>query len=99
MSNRRKLPPRPPDADELRFAGELRKGCPHCGSKVVVARFRGRWDYGLRCPETCPTHGDQRLAHQVASEAAARAGLAYRAVDACAGQVTGVVVARAGAGA
>ena len=63
-----------------------------------MARFRGRWDYGLRCPEECPTHGDQRLAHAVATAAAERAGLSYRAVDSCSGQVSGVVVARAGAG-
>lgn len=98
MSNRVKLRPRPPDPDEAAFRRELALGCPHCGSKVIVARFRGRWDYGLRCPEGCPTHGDQRLAHAIASAAAARAGLGYRAVDSCSGQVTGVVVARAGVG-
>ena len=98
MSNARKLRPRPPDEDEEAFRRELAAGCPHCGSKVIVAKFRGRWDFGLRCPGSCPTHRDQRLAHAVASAAAARAGLGYRAVDNSTGHVTGVVVARAGAG-
>jgi hypothetical protein len=99
VSNARRLKPRPPDEVEAAFAAELRKGCPHCGSKRVVSRFHdGLWDYGLRCGAACPTHADQVLAHRVAAEAASRAGLGYRAIDSCSGQVTGVVVARAGAG-
>lgn len=99
MSNARRLKPRPPDEVEAAFAAELRKGCPHCGSRKVSGRFHdGLWDYGLRCERDCPTHADQLLAHRVASQAAARAGLGYRAVDSCSGQVTGVVVARAGVG-
>jgi hypothetical protein len=95
LSNRVKLRPREPDESERAFAAELRKGCPHCGSRRVVGRFHdGLWDYGLRCAEGCPTLTDQVLAHRVASEAADRAGMGYRAVDSCSGQVTGVVVAR-----
>ena len=98
MSNGRRLKPREPDEAEAAFRDELRKvGCPHCGSKVVTARFRGRWDYGLRCQAGCPTLTDQLLAHRVASEAAARAGLSYRAVDSCTGELMGVVLARPGA--
>ena len=98
MSNARRLKPRPPDEDQAAFRRELALGCPHCGSRRVVARFHdGLWDFGLRCPEGCPTHADQALAHRVASEVADRAGLGYRAVDSCSGQVTGVVVARPGA--
>lgn len=100
MSNTRRVKPRPPDADEEAFRRELALGCPHCGSRRIVAKFRGNvWDFGLRCEEGCPTHADQVLAHRIGSEAASRAGLGYRAVDSCSGQVTGVVVARAGAGA
>jgi hypothetical protein len=99
VSNSRRLKPREPDETEAAFRDELRKGCQHCGSTIVVARFRGIWDYGLRCNEGCPTLTDQALAHRVAAQAAERAGMGYRAVDSCSGQVTGVVVARAGAGA
>lgn len=98
MSNSRRLRPRPPDETEALFRDELRKGCPHCGSTRVVARFRGVWDFGLRCEDGCPTLTDQLLAHRVASEAAARAGQGYRAIDGSCGQVMGVVVARARAG-
>ena len=99
MSNARRLKPRPPDESEEAFRRELALGCPHCGSRRVVGRFHdGLWDYGLRCERDCPTHADQALAHKIANDAARRAGLGYRAVDNSSGQVTGVVVARAGVG-
>jgi hypothetical protein len=102
VSNRRKVPPREPDEAELAFERELKRaGCPACGSKTVLARFNGQlYDYGLRCPAECPSHGDERIAHRAASEAAARAStasgedLTYTAVDGGMGQVRGVVRAR-----
>jgi len=48
VSNGRRLKPRPPDEVEAAFAAELRKGCPHCGSRKVNGRFHdGLWDYRL----------------------------------------------------
>ena len=105
MSNTRhaKLKPREPDETEAAFARELRRGCPHCQSRRVVAKFRGGvWDFGLRCDPGCRTFREPRLAHAVASAAAERAGVAigqklsYRAFDSSAGQVEGAVLALAG---
>jgi hypothetical protein len=105
VSNTRRAKPRqrPPDATELAFRAELRKGCPHCGSRRVTERFRdGLWDYGLRCEASCRTHTEPRLAHRIAADAAQRAGaatgskLSYRAFGDGAGRVEGAVLARAG---
>jgi hypothetical protein len=106
VSNTRHAKPRTraPDETEAAFRAELRKGCPHCGSRTVSGRIRdGRWDYRLSCGPSCRTHAEPQLAHQVASDAAKRAGLAtgqrlaYRAIDS-GGVVEGVVVAGALAG-
>ena len=105
MSNTRRAKPRPrpPDETEAAFRAELRKGCPHCGSRTVTARFHDtRWDYGLRCDPSCKTFAEPLLAHRIAAEAAARAAeatgqrLAYRAIDAAG--IKGAVVAGALAG-
>jgi hypothetical protein len=95
--------PRPPDEVEAAFRAELRKGCPYCGSRTVVGRFRDDvWDYGLRCEPGCRTFTEPVLAHRIASEAvkaAAATGqpLGYRAFDSSTGRVEGAVVgARAG---
>jgi hypothetical protein len=96
VSNSRKLPPRPPDEDELRFRDELRKGCPGCGSTVVTGRFRGRWEYTLRCEAGCPSfRPGEFTGHAIGSAAAKRAGMAYRAID---GSTGGVVVAASAGG-
>jgi hypothetical protein len=106
VSNRRraKQPPRPPDEIEAAFLAALREGCPHCGSRVVVERFRGGvWDYGLRCEPSCRTFSEPQLAHRLASEAALRAAsatgqkLRYEAFDGSSGQIEGAVRALAGA--
>ena len=108
MSNTRRLKPRPrpPDEVEAAFRAELRKGCPHCGSRKVNGRFHdGLWDYRLSCEPSCRTFSEPVLAQRIASEAAERAGLAtgqklsYRAFDSNVGRIEGAVVARAGAGA
>ena len=105
MSNTRRLRsrPRPPDEVEAAFRTELRKGCPHCGSRRVVSRIRdGLWDYGLRCDQGCKTFAEPQLAHAIASAAAERAGLAigtklsYRAFGEGSGQVEGAVLAPPG---
>lgn len=105
MSNTRraKPPPRPPDEVEAAFAAELRKGCPHCGSRKVSGRWHhDTWDYRLSCEPSCRTHAEPLLAHRIADEAARRAAeatgqpLGYRAFDSCSGRVEGAVVARAG---
>ena len=105
MSNTRhaKPRPRPPDEVEAAFRTELRKGCPHCGSRRVVGRLRdGLWDFGLRCNRGCKTFAEPQLAHAIASAAAERAGLAigtklsYRAFGEGSGQVEGAVLALAG---
>ena len=105
MSNTRhaKPRPRPPDEVEAAFRDELRKGCPHCGSRRVVGRLRdGLWDFGLRCNRGCKTFAEPQLAHAIASAAAERAGLAigtklsYRAFGEGSGQVEGAVLALAG---
>jgi hypothetical protein len=105
VSNRRKLKPRPPDEVEAAFRDELRKGCPHCGSRKVSGRFHdGVWDFRLSCAPDCRTFSEPMLAHRIASEAAERAGLAigqklgYRAFDSSSGRVEGAVIARAEAG-
>lgn len=104
MSNSRRLkpPPREPDEVETAFRDELKRGCPHCGSRTVVERFRGGvWTYGLRCGPGCRTHAEGQLAHRIAAEAAERAGVAagerltYRAFDSNTGRIEGAVVARA----
>jgi hypothetical protein len=104
-TRRAKPPPRAPDEVEAAFRDELRRGCPHCGSRRVVGRFHdGVWDYGLRCEPGCRTFAEPLLAHRIASEAAGRAAaatgvrLGYRAFDNSTGRVEGAVVARAGAG-
>lgn len=97
MSNRPKLRPPPPDADELAFKTELAQGCPRCGSATVTARWRGRWEYTLRCPPECPSHASPRdgfTGHTIAAAAAKRAGMAYRAIDGTSGGV--VIAAHAG---
>ena len=105
MSNTRRAKPprRPPDDTEAAFRAELRKGCPHCGSRTVTERFRnGIWDYGLRCDPSCRTFSEPQLAHRLASEAAERAGLAtgqrlqYQAFDTSTGRIEGAVRALAG---
>jgi hypothetical protein len=103
VSNRRRLPPRPPDEIEAAFKAALAEGCPHCGSRKVSGRFHdGMWDYRLSCAPSCRTFAEPQLAHRLAAEAAQRTGLAigqplsYRAFDSGAGQVEGAVVTRAG---
>jgi hypothetical protein len=105
VSNSRhlKAKPREPDEIETAFRDELRKGCPHCQSKVVVGRFRGAlWDFGLRCAPGCATLTSPRLAHRLAAEAAERAAVAtgqrlsYQAFDSSTGQIEGGVRALAG---
>ena len=105
MSNTRRLKPRPrpPDATEAAFRAELRRGCPHCGSRTVTGRFHdGLWDYGLRCEASCRTFTEPRLAHRLAAEAAERAAeatgqrLRYEAFDSSSGQIEGAVRALAG---
>ena len=103
MSNTRRLKPRGPDEVEAAFAAELRKGCPHCGSRRVVGRFHdGLWDYGLRCGASCRTFTEPQLAHRIASEAAGQAAavtgqrLRYEAFDGSCGQIEGAVRALAG---
>ncbi len=105
MSNTRrvKLRPRPPDETEAAFRAELRRGCPHCGSRRVTGRFRaGMWDYGLKCDPSCRTFAEPLLAHRIAAEAAERAGVAlgaklrYQAFGEGAGRVEGAVLAAAG---
>lgn len=105
MSNTRRAKPprRPPDATETAFLAALREGCPHCGSRKVVERFRGGvWDYGLRCEPSCRTFTEPQLAHRLAAEAAQRAGLAtgqklrYEAFDSSTGMIEGAVRALAG---
>lgn len=98
MSNRRRLPPRPPDEVEAAFAAELLAGCPYCRSRKVSGRFHdGVWDYRLSCLPSCRTFTEPQLAHRIASEAAKRAGLAtglklsYRAIDSGA-QAVGAVL-------
>jgi hypothetical protein len=89
MSNRRRLRPRPPDEHEARFRDELRKGCPGCGSQVVTGRFRGRWEYTLRCLPGCPsfTSPGEFTGHTLGAAAAARSGMTYRAIDGTSGGV------------
>jgi len=103
VSNRLKLKPRPPDEVEAAFRDELRKGCPHCGSRRVVGRFHDtRWDFGLRCEASCKTFTEPRLAHRLAAEAAERAAAAtgqplrYEAFDNHTGAIVGAVRALAG---
>jgi hypothetical protein len=103
VSNRRHLKPRPPDEVEAAFRAELRKGCPHCGSRTVTGRFHDtRWDFGLRCVPSCKTFAEPQLAHAIAAEAAQRAAeatgqrLRYEAFDTSTGQIEGAVRALAG---
>jgi len=103
VSNTRRLKPRDPDEVESAFRDELRKGCPHCGSRRVVGRFHdGLWDYGLRCEASCRTFTEPLLAHRIAAEAAERASaatgirLSYRAFNEGIGRVEGAVRALAG---
>jgi hypothetical protein len=100
MSNKRKArpAPRPPNRVEAAFRDELRKGCPHCGSRRVAGRFRGDvWAYTMACEPGCRTFREPQLAHRVAAQAAERAGLdagqrlVYQAVDTSSGEVAGVV--------
>ena len=104
MSNTRRVkqPPREPDEVEAAFAAELRRGCPHCGSRRVTGRFHGGvWDYGLKCAPSCRTFAEPQLAHRLAAEAAQRAALAtgqrlrYEAFDGSTGQIEGAVRALA----
>jgi hypothetical protein len=69
----------------------------------VTARFHDdRWDFGLRCPPSCRTFAEPRLAHRIASEAAERVSaatgvrLSYRAFNEGIGRVEGAVRALAG---
>ena len=105
MSNTRHAKPRPrtPDEVEAAFRAELRKGCPHCGSRTVTGRFHdGWWDFGLRCVPSCKTFAEPQLAHRIAAQAAERAGLAtgqklrYEAFDTSTGRIEGAVRALAG---
>jgi hypothetical protein len=102
VSNARRLKPRDPDPLEAAFAAELRRGCPHCKSKVVTGRFHdGLWDYGLRCEASCRTFAEPQLAHRIAAEAAERAAAAtgqrlrYEAFDGSSGKIEGAVRALA----
>jgi hypothetical protein len=93
VSNSRRLRPRPPDEDEARFRNELAKGCPGCGSRVVTGKFRGGWEYTLRCDPRCPSWTGRAggvTGHTIGAEAAKRAGMTYRAID---GTTGGVVIA------
>jgi hypothetical protein len=94
VSNSRKLKRLPPpDADERAFRDELRKGCPGCGSRRVLGRWRGRWEFSLLCSRDCPSWTGQVggfTGHTIGAAAAQRAGMAYRAID---GTTGGVVVA------
>jgi hypothetical protein len=88
MSNRAKLKPRPPDADEARFRDELARG-----SRKVSGKFRGRWEFTLHCLPSCPSHtrpADGFSGHSIAASAAEAIGLSYRAIDGTSG---GVVLA------
>jgi hypothetical protein len=102
-SRRLKLKPREPDEVEAAFAAELRRGCPHCGSRRVTGRFHaGVWDYRLSCAPSCRTFAEPQLAHRIAAEAASAAAAAigqrlrYEAFDGSAGRIEGVVRALAG---
>jgi len=104
VSNARRLKPRAPDEVEAAFRAELRRGCPYCGSRRVVEKFRaGVWDYGLRCEPSCRTFTEPQLAHRVAAQAAERAAAAtgqrlrYEAFDGSCGRAEGAVRALAGA--
>jgi hypothetical protein len=93
VSNTRRLKPPDPDEVELAFRDELRKGCPGCGSTTVTAKYRGRWEYTIRCSPDCPSWTGALpgfTGHTIGSEAAKRAGMAYRAID---GTTGGVVLA------
>jgi hypothetical protein len=60
---------------------------------VVTDKFRGRWEYTLRCRAGCPSWTGQLggfTGHTIGAEAAQRAGMTYRAID---GMTGGVVVA------
>jgi hypothetical protein len=101
-SRRLKLKPREPDEIEAAFRDELRRGCPHCGSRQVTGRIRnGRWDFRLSCVPSCRTFSEPQLAHRLAAEAAQRAArvtgqtLRYEAFDGSAGQIEGAVRALA----
>jgi hypothetical protein len=105
VSNTRRLKPRPrpPDEVEAAFRDELRKGCPHCGSRRVTGRIRnGQWDYRLSCAPGCASFAKPQLAHAVAARAAERAAAAtgqtlrYEAFDSSTGAVEGAVRALAG---
>ena len=105
MSNTRRLKPRPrpPDEVEAAFRDELRKGCPHCGSRRVTGRIRnGQWDYRLSCVPGCRTFSEPQLAHRIAAQAAERAAAAtgqrlqYQAFDSSTGAIEGAVRALAG---
>jgi hypothetical protein len=104
VSNSRHLKPRrEPDEVEAAFRDELRRGCPHCGSRRVTGRIRnGRWDYRLSCDPSCRTFSEPQLAHRVAAEAAQRAATAtgqrlrYEAFDGSTGAIEGAVRALAG---
>jgi len=102
-TRRAKPRPRPPDEVEAAFRAELRRGCPHCGSRTVTGRFHdGLWDYGLRCGPGCRTFAEPQLAHRIAAQAAERAGLVlgerlrYEAFDTSTGRIEGAVRALAG---
>jgi hypothetical protein len=97
-TRRAKQPPRPPDEIESAFRNELRRGCPHCGSRQVTGRIRnGMWDYRLSCDPSCPTFTQPQLAHAVAARAAERAALVtgqklrYEAFDSSTGRIEGAV--------
>jgi hypothetical protein len=68
----------------------------------VVERFRGVWDFGLRCEPGCRTFAEPRLAHRIAAQAAERAALVlgerlrYEAFDSSTGRIEGAVRALAG---
>ena len=93
VTNTRRLRQQAPDADELVFRAELVKGSPGCGSTTVTARFRGRWEYTLRCRSDCPSWTGALsgfTGHTIGSKAACRAGTSHQAID---GTTGGVVVA------
>jgi hypothetical protein len=62
----------------------------------VTGKFRGRWEFTLRCKPDCPSWTGQLTGftgHTIGAEAAMRAGMTYRAID---GSTGGVVLAAHG---
>jgi hypothetical protein len=59
----------------------------------VTGKFRGRWEFTLRCKPDCPSWTGAFggfTGHAIGAAAAERAGMTYRAIDGSSG---GVVIA------